>query len=119
MDRHHDTHANNEHLMLNFYQRFLVMRTLPVPVIGAINGPAIGAGLSLAVGGCDIRVASATATMGFTFTKLGLHPGMGAMHFAPILLGPSAAADLLLTGRVVSAVEALRMGLVNHVCATF
>ena len=76
MDRHHDNPTNNEEIMLKFYKRFLILRTLPVPVIAAINGPAIGAGLSLAVGGADMRVASPKASMGFTFTRLGLHPGM-------------------------------------------
>ena len=52
-----------------------------MPVIAAINGPAVGAGLCLAMGGADIRVASKTARMGVTFTKLGLHPGMAATHF--------------------------------------
>ena len=80
MDRHHDSATNNEEIMLKFYKRFLILRTLPVPVIGAINGPAIGAGLSLAVGGCDMRVASPKATMGFTFTRLGLHPGMARIE---------------------------------------
>ena len=81
----------------------------------AINGPAIGAGLCLAVGGCDLRVASTKATMGFTFNRLGLHPGMAALHFAPLLMGPAFAADLLITGRVIKAQEALQMGLVNKV----
>ena len=87
MDRHHDSQTNNQNIMLKFYKKFLILRTLPVPVIAAINGPAIGAGLSLAVGGCDIRMASPKASMGFTFTRLGLHPGMAALHFAPQLIG--------------------------------
>ena len=59
-----------------------------MPVIAAINGPAVGAGLCLAMGGADIRVASNTARMGVTFTKLGLHPGMAATHFLPNIVGP-------------------------------
>jgi len=115
MTRHHDTKENNQSIMLQFYKRFLKLRELQIPIIAAINGPAIGAGLCLAVGGCDLRVASTKATMGFTFNRLGLHPGMAALHFAPLLMGPAFAADLLITGRVIKAQEALQMGLVNKV----
>jgi len=110
--RHRDTPENNIKIMQEFYKKFLVLRSLPVPVIAAINGPAVGAGLCLAMGGADIRVASNNARMGVTFTKLGLHPGMAATHFLPTLVGPQIAADLLLTGRLVSAEEALTLGLV-------
>lgn len=116
LQRHGDEGKNNAQIMKAFYKRFLCLRDLSVPVIGAINGPAIGAGLCLAVGACDLRVASHKATMGFTFVKLGLHPGMAATHFAPLLLGPAVAADLLLTGRVIEAEEALKLGLVGRVC---
>ena len=88
MARHRDTPENNVAVMTEFYKRFLVLRRLPVPVIAAINGPAIGAGLCLAVGGADLRVASAGAKLGVTFTKLGLHPGMAATFFLPQLVGP-------------------------------
>jgi len=53
--------------------------------------------------------------MGFTFTRLGLHPGMAALHFAPQLIGAARAADILLSGRVFTAQEALEMGLVNRI----
>ncbi len=76
MERHNDTQENNVAIMKKFYKRFLVTRSIQVPLIAALNGPAIGAGLCLAVGGCDIRVAAPSASMGFTFVKLGLHPGM-------------------------------------------
>merc|ERR1712168_1682547 len=115
MDRHNDTPANNIAVMEAFYKRFLCLRQLPVPVIGAINGPAVGAGFCLALGGCDIRVASTKAKMGLTFAKLGLHPGMAATHFLPLIAGPQVAADLLLTGRLISAAEGLSMGLVARV----
>ena len=88
MARHRDTPENNVAVMTEFYKRFLVLRRLPVPVIAAINGPAIGAGLCLAVGGADLRVASTGAKLGVTFTKLGLHPGMAATFFLPQLVGP-------------------------------
>jgi len=110
-----DTPENNVPAMKAFYGLFLSLRTLPVPVLAAINGPAIGAGFCVALGGCDIRYASPKAKMGLTFTKLGLHPGMGATHFLPALVGPSKAAELLLTGRVISAAEAAACGLVSEV----
>eukprot|EP00090_Calanus_glacialis_P000843 TRINITY_DN10594_c0_g1_i1.p1 TRINITY_DN10594_c0_g1~~TRINITY_DN10594_c0_g1_i1.p1 ORF type:complete len:285 (-),score=118.10 TRINITY_DN10594_c0_g1_i1:56-910(-) len=113
--RHRDTPESNIRIMQEFYQKFLVLRSLPMPVIAAINGPAVGAGLCLAMGGADIRVASNTARMGVTFTKLGLHPGMAATHFLPNIVGPQIAADLLLTGRLVKAEEALSLGLVARV----
>merc|ERR1712117_182108 len=91
------------------------LRELPCPVIAAINGPAIGAGACVAVGGCDIRYASAKAKLAFNFTKIGLHPGMAGTHFLPRLIGPSKAADLLLTGRLINAQEALECGLVDKV----
>jgi len=115
MDRHIDSPTNNIQVMKAFYKRFLCVRQLPVPVIGAINGPAVGAGFCLALGGCDIRVAAAKAKMGLTFVKLGLHPGMAATHFLPLIAGPQVAADMLLTGRLISAAEGLSMGLVARV----
>jgi len=115
LERHRDTPDSNIAIMQEFYKKFLVLRSLPVPVIAAINGPAVGAGLCLAVGGADIRVAARGARLGVTFTKLGLHPGMAATHFLPSIVGPQHAADLLLTGRLVTAEEALAMGLVARV----
>ncbi len=101
--------------MLRFYHRYLAILDLPMPTIAAINGHAIGAGMCFATA-CDLRVAAATARMGFTFAKLALHPGMGATFFLPRLVGPARAAELLYTGRVISAEEAAAIGLVNTVC---
>jgi enoyl-CoA hydratase len=98
----------------DFYLRYLALRHLPMPTIAAINGHAIGAGLCIALA-CDLRVASTAARMGMTFTKLGIHPGMGATFFLPRLIGASRACDLLFTGRVLDAAEAERLGLVNRV----
>ncbi len=104
----------NYDLMLKFYRSFLSLLDLDVPLIAAINGHAIGAGLCVA-SACDIRVAASGAKLGFTFAKLGLHPGMGATFFLPRALGYSNAAELLLTGRIIDAPQALRTGLVSHV----
>src|SRR5262249_15192437 len=63
----------------DFYVRYLTIRNLPIPTIAAINGHAIGAGLCIALA-CDLRIAVADAKMGMTFTRLGIHPGMGATY---------------------------------------
>ncbi|RMF21804.1 MAG: enoyl-CoA hydratase/isomerase family protein [Deltaproteobacteria bacterium] len=97
-----------------FYRSFLSVRNLRVPSIAAMNGHAIGAGLCLALA-CDLRVAHERAKMGMTFVRLGIHPGMAATWTLPRLVGPARAADLLYTGRVITAAEALDLGLVNRV----
>src|SRR6188472_3676376 len=100
--------------MLPFYRAWLAIRSLEVPTIAAINGAAIGAGLCLALA-CDIRYAATSARLGAPFVKLGMHPGMAATWSLPEVVGPAAARDLLLTGRLVGADEALRLGLVSRV----
>lgn len=100
--------------MHDFYNSFLDILSLNVPLIAAINGHAVGAGLCVACA-CDIRIASEKAKLGFTFTRLGLHPGMGASYFLPAILGSAAAAELLITARMIDAQEALRIGLVSRV----
>lgn len=109
------TAEDNRRGMLSFYNSFLCVRDLNVPLIAAINGAAVGAGLCVACA-CDFRVASDTTKLGFTFLKLGLHPGMGATYFVPRIVGVSMATELLVTGRVISAQEALRIGVVSRVC---
>ena len=104
----------NRRLMLDFYDSFLSLRSLEIPLIAAINGHAIGAGLCLACG-CDVRVGSEKAKFGFTFTKLGLHPGMGGTFLVPQVVGHAAAAELMLTGRLIDAVEAQRLGLISQI----
>ncbi len=100
--------------MLPFYRAWLSIRRLEVPTIAAINGAAIGAGLCLALA-CDLRYAARGARMGVPFTKLGIHPGMAGTHLLPGVVGPAAARDLFLTGRIVDADEALGLGLVSRV----
>ena len=100
--------------MLPFYRAWLSIRRLEVPTIAAINGAAVGAGLCLALA-CDLRYAARGARMSVPFTKLGIHPGMAATHLLPEVVGAAAARDLLLTGRVVDADEALGLGLVSRV----
>jgi enoyl-CoA hydratase len=98
----------------DFYKRYLSIQTLPIPTVAAINGHAIGAGLCFALA-CDIRIATSDAKMGMTFTKLGIHPGMGATYFLPRLIGTARACELLFTGRIVDAAEAERLGLLSRV----
>ena len=100
--------------MHKFYNSFLSILSLNVPIIAAINGHAIGAGLCVACA-CDIRIGGDKAKLGFTFVKLGLHPGMGATYFLPRVIGVAAASELMLTGRVIDADAAMNIGLVSSV----
>jgi 2-(1,2-epoxy-1,2-dihydrophenyl)acetyl-CoA isomerase len=84
------------------------------PVIAAINGAAAGAGASLTLA-CDLRIASETASIGFTFLRVGLHPDWGGSFFLPRLIGPAAAAEFIFTGGMISAERGERMGLFNRV----
>ena len=115
--RHKDNPDSNSAIMRGFYKSFLEMRKLKVPLIGCINGAAVGAGLCVAMGGCDVRVAHEKALMGVTFVGLGIHPGMAATHFLPQIVGPATAAEWLLTGKLFTAEEALKKGLVSRISA--
>jgi enoyl-CoA hydratase/carnithine racemase len=84
------------------------------PVIAAINGHAIGVGITMALP-CDIRIAAEGAKLGLTFAKLGILPGLGSSHLLPRLVGMGKAQELLLTARVILAEEAHEIGLVNAV----
>jgi len=101
--------------MLPFYRAWLAIRTLEIPSIAAINGPAVGAGLCLALA-CDLRYAAAGAKLSAPFTQLGMHAGMAATWLLPEAVGLPVAKELLLTGRAVEGDEAVRIGLVNGVC---
>jgi 2-(1,2-epoxy-1,2-dihydrophenyl)acetyl-CoA isomerase len=94
----------------------LELLEFPKPVIVAINGAAIGVGVTLTLP-CDIRIAAAGAKLGLTFAKLGLLPGLGSTHLLPRLVGIAKAQELVLTGRIIRAEEALEIGLVNRVVA--
>lgn len=92
------------------------LREVDVPVIGAVNGPAITGGLELALG-CDFLVASVRAVFADTHARVGIHPGGGLTLRLPRAVGIRRAREMSLTGNFVGAEEAHRMGLVNHVVA--
>ncbi|MCB1158395.1 MAG: enoyl-CoA hydratase/isomerase family protein [Leptospiraceae bacterium] len=101
------TLEENRETMFKFYNFFLGIRNLPCPVIGAINGHAIGAAFSLALA-CDFRIFAEDAKYAFNFVKLGIHPGMGASYFTKELFGSSRAAYLLMLGEMISGKEAFK-----------
>lgn len=94
----------------------LALQDAEIPVIAAVNGPAIGAGFDLA-NMCDIRIGSTLAQFGETFVNLGIIPGDGGAWFLQRLLGYQRAAELTLTGRIVKADEALALGILLEVTA--
>lgn len=96
--------------MQAFYERFLAVRELPVPVVAAVNGHAVGAGLCVALG-CDLRIVADDARLGLNFARLALHPGMGGSWLLPRIVGEQRAAELLYTGRLASGAEMAGYGL--------
>jgi enoyl-CoA hydratase len=104
----------NHKEMLSFYKSFLSILDLRLPVIAALHGAAVGAGLCLACA-ADIRIAASNTKLGFTFLKLGLHPGMGGTFLVPRIVGPSIATELFITGRIIPCDEAYRIGLVSKI----
>jgi 2-(1,2-epoxy-1,2-dihydrophenyl)acetyl-CoA isomerase len=92
----------------------LKIRTMPQPVIAAVNGAAAGAGMNVALA-ADIRISAEEAMFGQNFAKVGLFPDYGGTYFLPELVGPSKAAEMFYTGEMIDARTALQLGLVNRV----
>lgn len=92
------------------YDSFLRLLALPIPTIAAVQGPAVGAGLNLAMC-CDLRVAGPRARFAATFTQIGLHPGGGCTFFLVQALGQQRALKLLLDGGKVDGPDAVAAGL--------
>ena len=95
-------------------QVFRRIELLPIPVIAAVNGFALGGGCELAMA-CDIRIASSKAKFGQPEVGLGIIPGFSGTYRLPKLIGQGYAKEMIYTGKVIRADEALRIGLVNAV----
>ena len=93
---------------------FRTIETLPIPVIAAINGFALGGGCELAMC-CDIRIASVKAKFGQPEVGLGIIPGFSGTYRLPKLIGQGYAKEMIYTGKIIRADEALRIGLVNSI----
>ena len=105
-----------ESLLRGGSQLALAICDTSVPVLAAVNGPAAGAGMNVALA-CDIRIASENASFGQNFAKVGLFPDFGGTYFLPRLAGPARAAEMFYTGEMISSAQAERIGIVNHVVA--
>lgn len=107
--------ARREPEVMQMRDRILLkLQRMPKPVIAAVNGIAAGAGMNLALG-CDLRIVSEKAAFGQVFVKRGLHPDWGGTYLLPRLVGLAKALELTLFGDMISAGEALRIGMVNRV----
>jgi enoyl-CoA hydratase len=98
---------------LSYYESFLTLRGLTIPTIAAVQGPAVGAGLNLALV-CDIVIAGPRAKFGVTFAKLGLHPGGGCTSFLTRRMGPGRALRAMLLGEVIDGARAAELGLADE-----
>jgi len=92
----------------------LAIATMTKPVVAAVNGPAAGGGMNLALA-ADMRIASAQASFTEAFARVGLYPDFGGTYFLPRIVGPALSAELFYTAETLSADDALRLGIVNRV----
>jgi 2-(1,2-epoxy-1,2-dihydrophenyl)acetyl-CoA isomerase len=103
-----------ENLLVTGKEICLVIAGMPKPVLAAVNGPAAGGGMNLAIA-CDMRVASDQAKFAQAFAQIGLYPDFGGTFFLPRLVGRARAAELFWTSAKLSPEDALRMGIVSRV----
>ena len=96
--------------LANVYEGFLRIARSPLPTLAAVNGPAVGAGMNLALG-CDVRLAAASARFDTRFLQIGLHPGGGHTWMQRRIVGPQATMATVVFGQVVDGAEAERIGL--------
>ncbi len=108
-----DEHPTPSAASFAMYEPFLSLLDLEIPIVGALNGHAVGGGFGLALV-CDVRVANRHSRYGANFAKLGLHSGMGISYTLPRLVGLAHASELLFTGHLVDGARAEAIGLVNH-----
>jgi enoyl-CoA hydratase/carnithine racemase len=113
-DGNADGNVGHQNSRADFQRQYSYFPAIPKPVIAAINGPAVGLGLVIAMY-CDVRLASEGAKFGTAFARRGLIAEYGLAWLLPKAIGHANALDLLLSARIVNAQEALRMGLVNQV----
>jgi 2-(1,2-epoxy-1,2-dihydrophenyl)acetyl-CoA isomerase len=115
----HDVRKRNagpelEKLLLAGKEICLSICDMPKPVVAAVNGPAAGGGMNLALA-CDIRIASDQASFCEAFARLGLYPDFGGTYYLPQLVGIARAAELFYSAEMLSAADALRLGIVSRV----
>jgi 2-(1,2-epoxy-1,2-dihydrophenyl)acetyl-CoA isomerase len=100
--------------MHEFHRVIEAIRTVPCPVVAAVNGACAGAGISVALA-CDLVIACESAVFHPSFTRAGLVPDLGALHFWPLLLGPHRAKEMAFLSAPLTAEDAHRSGLLNRV----
>jgi enoyl-CoA hydratase/carnithine racemase len=103
-----------EHLTDHIHRIPYALEDLDKPVIAAINGVAVGAGMDMALM-CDMRIIARSARLSEGYIRVGLVPGDGGCYYLPRLVGQAKALELLLTGDFIGAEEAARIGIANHV----
>lgn len=103
-----------EHLTDHIHRVPYALEDLDKPVIAAINGAAVGAGMDMALM-CDMRIIARSARLSEGYIRVGLVPGDGGCYYLPRLVGQAKALELLLTGDFIGAEEAARIGIANHV----
>ncbi len=102
-------------VLLKVYGSFLGLRDLAIPTIAAVHGPAVGAGMNIALA-CDVIVAGPDATFGPTFANIGLHPGGGCTWMLTQRIGSANTAAVLYAGDLIDAANALRLGIAQELC---